>query len=171
MRAVFFAALALGISSCSRDAPDGPPAVHIDESECVHCGMIISDERWATATIVQGDRGPEPLLFDDFNCQVNHETEHPELRVVARWSRSHSTLEWVRTERARFLASPQIHAPMGSGIAAFSSLAEAETARSAFPGELMDFRDTWDRLIRVRAERVRGDPTPAPRPEDSDHEP
>lgn len=171
MKAALFAALSLCLASCSREAPDGPPTVHIDESECVHCGMIISDERWATATIVEGDRGPEPLLFDDFNCQVNHETEHPELRVVARWSRSHTTREWVRTERAHFLASPEIHAPMGSGIAAFASPAEAEAAQSEFPGSLMGFEDAWARLTRVRAERGLGGPTPAPPPEESDHEP
>jgi nitrous oxide reductase accessory protein NosL len=137
---------ALSLAGCDRQAPDAPPAVRIGDSLCDQCNMIISDERWATATIVDGARGPEARLFDDFNCQVNHQIEHPDLGVVARWSHSHASSEWIRTEQARFLISPALRTPMGSQVAAFASADEARAAGAEFDGEIVTFDEAWARL-------------------------
>lgn len=136
----------LMIPGCERQTADAPPSVRLGDSVCAECNMIISDERWATATVVEGPRGPEPRLFDDFSCQVNHEVEHPDLMIVARWSHSHATSEWVRTEEASFLMSPNLRTPMGSGVAAFASMSELETATAELTGEVMTFDVAWKRL-------------------------
>lgn len=140
---VFFASV---VASCGRQDAGGPPELRVGDSVCAQCNMIISDERWATATVVDGPRGAEPRLFDDFNCQVNYEAAHPENVVLARWSHDYSEREWVRTERAHFLLSPSLRAPMGSCSAAFKSRTGAEEARSELPGDVVSFDIAWKRL-------------------------
>ncbi len=131
---------------CDKQAADGPPSVRLGDSVCVQCNMIISDERWATATMVEGPRGPEARLFDDFNCQVNFEVEHPESTILARWSHDHGTREWISTESAHFLMSPSLRTPMGSQIAAYASLDEANEAETELSGDVVAFEVAWKRL-------------------------
>lgn len=143
--------LVVVLSGCGNQPADGPPDVKLGDSVCDQCNMIISDARWATATIVQGDRGPEPRLFDDFNCQVNYEVEHPDADILARWSHGHTSGQWLRTEDATFLFSPNLRTPMGSNAAAFASRAEAESARIELSGEVVPFDHAWGRLGSVEA--------------------
>jgi len=140
------AVFALMLAGCDRPSADGPPEIRLGETVCDGCNMIISDQRWATATIVEGPRGPEPRLFDDFNCQVQYEVEHPELVVLSRWSFSHATGEPVRTEDAVFLMSDTLRTPMGSGVAAFASSEQAGSAAADLEGEVLTFAETWQRL-------------------------
>lgn len=146
-RIVLPAVLSLAsLSGCDSQSADGPPTILLGDSVCDQCNMIISDQRWATATIVDGARGPEPLLFDDFNCQVNYEVEHENLTVLARWSFSHTTKAPVRSEDAAFLMSPNLRTPMGSRVAAFSSESEAEALKAELTGDVMRFEVAWKRL-------------------------
>lgn len=139
-------AAVLTLCGCDNSASDGPPSVRLDDSVCAQCNMIVSDERWATATMVEGPRGPEARLFDDFNCQVNFEVENPDATILARWSHSHATREWVSTESAYFLMSPNLRTPMGSRIAAFASSDEANQAKAELAGDVMAFDIAWKRL-------------------------
>jgi nitrous oxide reductase accessory protein NosL len=136
----------LTLSACDDQAADAPPALRPGEDVCAQCNMIISDVRWATATIVEGPRGPEARLFDDFNCQVNYEVEHDGLGIEARWSHDHATSQWLPTHQATFLVSPALRTPMGSGAAAFASTDAASAAASETPGDVVDFKTTWQRL-------------------------
>lgn len=131
---------------CSEQAADGPPIVRLGDSVCDQCNMIISDQRWATATVVAGPRGPEARLFDDFNCQVNYEIEHPDAEILARWSHSHATHDWIQTEGSHFLMSPNLRTPMGSKAAAFGSASDAEAAKAQLDGDVMTFKVAWSRL-------------------------
>jgi len=134
------------LSGCDNRVSDGPPTVRLGDSVCVQCNMIISDERWATATMVKGPRGPEARLFDDFNCQVNYEVENPEVTTLARWSHSHATREWIRTEEAHFLISPNLRTPMASKVAAFASLTEADASKAELTGDVVNFESAWEHL-------------------------
>lgn len=144
--AIAAVALLAPLAACDRAAPDGPPQVLLGESVCEYCNMIVSDDRWATATMVEGPRGPEPRLFDDFNCQVDYENAHPELRVLARWSHCHKTREWLHTEHGTFLMSPRLRTPMSSKVAAFARASEAETSRTELTGDVMGFAALWKQL-------------------------
>lgn len=139
-------AACLVLEGCGRQSADGPPEVRLGDSVCDACNMIISDERWATATMVDGPRGAEARLFDDFNCQVRYEGANADLVVLARWSRSHATLAWIRTEGASFLMSPNLRTPMASKTAAFASPTEAQLAQADLTGEVMSFAEAWRRL-------------------------
>jgi nitrous oxide reductase accessory protein NosL len=139
-------AMGLSLAGCAEQSTDAPPPIHLGDSVCDECNMIISDARWATATIVAGPRGPEARLFDDFNCQVNYETQHADDQIVARWSHAFASGEWLKTEDAHFLMAVGLRTPMGSKTAAFSSLADAEAAAAQTPGEIVPFREAWARL-------------------------
>ena len=139
------AALAL-VAGCDHQPSDGPPALRLGDSLCAQCNMIISDERFATATIIEGPRGPEPRLFDDFNCQVNHEVEHPGQRVLQRWSHDHAHAQWLRTADAHFIIAKNLRTPMASHAAAFATREKAERAAADLDGEAMDFKTAWKRL-------------------------
>lgn len=140
------ATVALVLNACVDQAGDGPPALRPGEDVCAQCNMIISDVRWATATIAAGPRGPETRLFDDFNCQVNYEVRNDGLDIVARWSHDHATSQWLRTREAVFLMSPSLRTPMGSGTAAFDSTEAASAAARAAPGDVVGFEIAWQRL-------------------------
>ncbi|GAB5495681.1 MAG: hypothetical protein Phyf2KO_07610 [Phycisphaerales bacterium] len=137
---------ALALVGCDSQVASGPPEIRLGDSVCAECNMIISDKRWATATVVEGPRGQEPLLFDDFNCQVNYEVEHTDMNILDRWSHSHATGKPIHSTDALFLDSPNLRTPMGSGIAAFASTLEADGAKDELTGEVMDFKTAWERL-------------------------
>lgn len=151
-------AAGLALVGCGDQSADGPPAVRLGHDVCAECNMIISDARWATATIVPGPRGPEARLFDDFNCQVNFENQHVDAEIIARWSHDYVTGAWLKTEEAHYLFSRHLRTPMGSNAAAFSARSGAEAALSllatqhsptpddAQAGEIVDFATAWKRL-------------------------
>lgn len=156
------------LAACDPQGADGPPEVRLGDSVCDQCNMIISDERWATATIVDGLRGPEPRLFDDFNCQVNYESEHPDAAIFARWAHDFDTRAWVRAEEARFLMSPALRSPMGSKIAVFATQRAAEDAEDQLSGDLMTFDVAWRRLGHASA-TCHNDTTEADSPTEEHH--
>lgn len=127
------------LASCSDQPHPGPPTVHLGDSLCEHCGMIISDERFVSATVVQGPRGSEARLFDDFNCQIEYELSHADLTVKNRWARDHDTVEWIRASDATFLSSPRLRTPMASKVAAFASASAARNAQEELDGTLLQF--------------------------------
>ncbi len=133
----------ISIGGCGADDPNAPPTIRLGDSVCDQCGMIISDARFATATIVEGDRGPEAALFDDFNCQIGYETRFLDNTIHARWSRDHGTEAWLDTTQAWFIRSPALRTPMASNMAAFANKADAAKAAEEFDGVVIDFKNAW----------------------------
>lgn len=143
-----FAALAapiacLFMTACKENDPLGPPAIRLGDSICDECGMILSSRPYATATIVRGPRGPEPRLFDDFNCQVHYEKSHADEEVLARWSHDYAGSDWMKTEQAHFVHSPALRTPMASQVAAFRDRSGAEALHGSVGGEIHDFDAMW----------------------------
>lgn len=134
---------ALSLTACSRD-DEGPPSIRLGDSPCTYCNMIISDERFATATVIESDRGPEPLLFDDFICQLDYEKAHPDLTIVTHWSHDYNTLAWFPTAEAFFVKSEEIHAPMASHLAAFQSKEDADKFAEQTGGQTVTFESVWE---------------------------
>lgn len=136
--------LVFTLPACRRADQSGPPTVLLGDSICSECGMIISDERFATSTVIDGERGVVALLFDDFNCQINFEHKHPELTIVARWSRDYSGLQWINTESGWFASSPQIRSPMASGMAFFENQSDAKAFAKPIDAHLLSFESAWN---------------------------
>jgi copper chaperone NosL len=137
------AVLAVALPACSPDATDGPPEVRYGESVCAECGMILSDERYATATIVDGERGPEVRLFDDFNCQIAFEADDPAPRVTRRWVHDQESREWLLAPSAYYVRAEKLRTPMASGVAAFATDEAASRVAGELDGEVLTFDDLW----------------------------
>ncbi len=128
------------VLGCAREAADGPPVIHLDDDMCAECGMIISDERFACATVFGGQATtPETRLFDDFNCMINHEAARADTEIIRRWVHDHGTRAWLNAQDAIYLCSPDLQTPMASGVVAFGGRAEAERLLAQVGGELRGF--------------------------------
>ena len=75
------ALLALGLAGCARVDLSRPPELRAGRDECGECGMLISDERCAAASLVERDGAREFVLFDDIGCQLAFEEERARLEA------------------------------------------------------------------------------------------
>lgn len=129
---------------CAKVDPDAPPEVTYGVSVCADCGMIISDERYATALVVEDERGrPEALLFDDAGDQIIYERENQTGKVLARWVHDQQTKAWLPAESAWYMRAKSLPTPMASGIAAFAQKADAERMAGELDGVLLTFDQLW----------------------------
>lgn len=132
------------ISGCEQAPAGGPPTLRVGRDECLECGMLIAEDRCVAGLFVERNGRREHVLFDDIGCMldVDQTPEARELVVLERWVRDYETRAWVSAEAAIFLqAEPEtLHTPMGSGMVAFATRAEAERAQARHSGELVDYR-------------------------------
>ena len=131
--------LVMAAAGCSSSDPTAPPTVYYGQDVCVMCGMIISDERFAAAMIVDGDR-IESRLYDDIGCLLDDDTSRDDATVVARWVHDFRTLEWRDAVTATYVHSTILHSPMAFGLAAVGDSDEAGRLLEQYPGESLDFQ-------------------------------
>ncbi len=131
------------LGNCVEKTPDAPPTVYLGESVCAHCNMIISDERFACATVVRAARGSEARLFDDFNCQRQFEQDHPNETILARWGHDYESGAWLHPEQGWFVHSETLVTPMGSQTALFADEESARRFAERQDGTVLSFRDVW----------------------------
>ncbi|MEX0761599.1 MAG: nitrous oxide reductase accessory protein NosL [Dehalococcoidia bacterium] len=137
--AVFLATLAVASVACSGagEAIDQPPAMRIGQDVCVQCGMIISDERFASAyKLADGT----PRLFDDIGDMATYHASRGE-EVAYFWVHDFDTLDWLQADNAWSVSSDGITTPMGHGLAAYGSLERAEMATAAHGGTVLRWQD------------------------------
>jgi len=129
--------LLLAISACG--ATEGgepqPPTIHHGEDICEFCGMIVTEERYASGYITGGG---EELIFDDVGDMVQYYLDNQD-EVAAFFVHHHETRDWIRAETAYFALSPNLPTPMLSGLAAFPSTEEAEEFAAGLEGEVFTF--------------------------------
>jgi hypothetical protein len=92
---------------------DEPATIAYDHVACDHCGMVVSDPRFAVQIATDAER----LVFDDPICAFRTIAERgPHLRHV--WFRDSSTSgeEWLDWQEVAFV--PASGAPMDGGLAA-----------------------------------------------------
>lgn len=142
---VCVASIGAALGGCGGQDSSGPPEIQYGVSVCADCNMIISDERFASAAIVRGERGAEALLFDDIGDQIRYERERPELEIIARWTHDYATRAWIRAEDATFVHSPDLPTPMASGLAAFEERDAANRLLEEVGGETLTFEELWAR--------------------------
>lgn len=112
-------AAVLGLWACARPG-GGLPSIHYGRDACARCGMILSEERFASGYVA--DSG-ETVAFDDLGEFLAAAGD----TAVAERSYVHDagTGGWLRASEAVFVKIPGLATPMGSGYAAFSSESEA----------------------------------------------
>jgi copper chaperone NosL len=138
------------LCGCSRTATDAPPVVHYGRDECAHCGMIVSDERFAAALRIKADGAIRDLVFDDIGDLLDYQREKGSaLDVVRSYVHDFQTKQWSDATTASFVKSDEVHSPMGSGIVAASDRTGGEALQAKFGGELLSFSEitTKDEVV------------------------
>jgi copper chaperone NosL len=138
------AAALLLLQGCGGGATLDPPEISYGQDVCVQCGMIVSDERFAAATVERDAGGRvSKAILDDFGCLLARETAGA--TMLRRWVRAHAGDAWIDAERATFLHSRAIHSPMAFGLAAFADPAKATEAGRTLGGDVLRLADVRDR--------------------------
>ena len=124
--------LALIGAACSADNGGlRPPELMVGSDVCEECGMVVSDARYAAATLVESGHTHK---FDDLAEMFLFQGKHPEDVVRAWFVHDYEAETWIRGETAFYVMSEAIHSPMGYGVVAFETRAAADT----FAAELAD---------------------------------
>lgn len=124
-----------------------PPEIIIGQTLCDSCGMIISDAKFAAATIMLNG---ETRKFDDLTEMVKyHMMDHPEAQVKVWFVHDYYSKEWIRGEKAFFVLSPKLKTPMGGGAAAFQDQAAAKKLAAELDGKLYNLDELRIELHRT----------------------
>jgi copper chaperone NosL len=118
-RALVFAAAALTLSACSRAPNLDPPELRVGQDTCHECGMIISDARHAAAILATRDGLEETYLFDDTGEMLDFQPPAG-AAVDRRFVHDFATGQWIDAAAARFVKSPALRTPMGTGVVAYA---------------------------------------------------
>jgi nitrous oxide reductase accessory protein NosL len=137
-------AVALGLvfallAACGEGA-SGPARIAFGRDACDHCGMAISERRYA----VQVRRGPNVARFDDFGCAVLWLDRHGEADVTEIWAMDSVREDWIEARTAFY--RPNQRTPMAYG---FGAVGEAA------PGDL-DFEAARRAILERERERAGG---------------
>lgn len=127
----------VGVTGCAQTTSEiQPPEIFYGQDVCDECSMIISDARFAAATI---DLNGSAHKFDDIGGMLVYHMDHPESQVRAYFVHDYNSQIWLRGETAYYVRSPQIHSPMDGGIAAFADEAAARDMAARVQGTVFKF--------------------------------
>lgn len=132
--ALHLAAAALLFATACSDPTSGPVRIVWGRHACDHCGMLISEKRYAA----QARLGPrEVTRFDDFGCAVQWLEAHGGAAAASElWVMDPAGEQWLDARHAFY--RPGQRTPMAYGLAA---LREAEPGAVDFEGALGALRE------------------------------
>ena len=113
-----------------------PPDIAYGRDICDSCGMIISDARFAAATILADGKG---LKFDDPGEMLAYHARRQEIKVRAWFVHDYVSQKWIPGQDAFYVIAPEVKSPMGTGTAAFSNRAEADAFAARLNVKAMTF--------------------------------
>ena len=131
VRVTTIAVAMLGIAACGTRA-GGPPPIVVDRSACSHCGMLISELRYAAA---YQPAGKEARVFDDIGCL--RAAAASEAGPLTFWFHDGGDGTWIDGTPAAFVESSEIRTPMSGGVIAFRDAAAARRAASTYRGRIV----------------------------------
>jgi len=134
------------LSACDREPTTAPPTVQYGVDPCHVCKMIISDERYASALIVDDNGVTEKYKFDDIGCMLDAR-KIVSGEILAAYVREYNDKTWVEAQQAEYVYSTQLHTPMAFGVAAFDSRAEAVAMERETDGEMLTFEQVHARFL------------------------
>jgi copper chaperone NosL len=131
--------LALSLAACGGQ-PNGPqpPDLVYGQDVCDECGMIISEARFAAATLLQTG---EFRKFESIADMVAFHMERPDQQVRAWFVHDYSSESWIRAETAFYVVSDQVHSPMPPGVAAFENQEMARDLAASLGVNVLAFED------------------------------
>jgi copper chaperone NosL len=134
---IFHLSFLILLAGCAgQSAEVKPPEIVYNEDVCEACGMLISDARFASATVeVNGT----PHKFDDIGDLVAYYASHSAAQVKAYFVHDYTSQQWIRAETAYFIVSPKIMTPMMHGVAAFADKPAATSMAQQYGVQVLDF--------------------------------
>jgi len=146
LRLISFAAvLAVAAVSCSSANAGGPPDIKYGRDICVQCGMIINEEKFATAYEVAD---ADDLIFDDVGGMVLYlQDTGDDIDADLAWVHDYETEEWVVASAAFFVPTLSVTSPMGHSILAFSDEGRADTFANDVGADVI----TWATVVSLPA--------------------
>lgn len=140
--------LMLFVSGCAAASSEPqPPDIAYGHDMCDACGMIISEARFAAATLTEAGK---TLKFDDAGEMFSYHAAHPEEAVKAWFVHDYDSQRWVRGESAFFVVSPSLQTPMGTGLAVFADRAAAEAFASRTNAQVMTLAEARSMLAQMK---------------------
>lgn len=135
------AALPFVLAACGKKKASGsePPAIKLGRDACERCGMIISEERFASGIV---DSDGNALIFDDAGEMVATVQEEG-LNDRRVWVHGSPSLEWTDAREAWYAVTMDVPTPMGSGVFPFDSEADAREFAEERAGTVY----SWDGLL------------------------
>jgi copper chaperone NosL len=126
------------LAACAAPASDEPqpPEIAYGQDVCEHCGMLIDDARFAAALVMVDAPAHK---FDDIAEMVMYQMDHPDQQVRAWFVHNYTTETWARAETAFYVMSAEVDTPMGGGVAAFESEAEAAAFAQSHATTVLNF--------------------------------
>jgi copper chaperone NosL len=130
-----------------------PRALRVGVDTCPYCSMAVIDGRFAAQAVLSGGR---VLTYDAIECLLDHLAGHgppppdaAEAWLADRVASARETVAWLAAEEALLLHHPRLRTPMGGGLAAFASPADARAFAEA---NRLDGAETlsWDEARTVR---------------------
>jgi copper chaperone NosL len=145
---IYYLLIVLLVTACAQKSNEPqPPEIIIGQTLCDSCGMIISEAKFAAATIMLNG---EPRKFDDIGEMIKyHMMDHPEAQVKVWFVHDYPSKEWMRGETAFFVLSPKLKTPMGGGVAAFRDQAAAKKFAIDLEGKVYNFDELRVELHRT----------------------
>lgn len=138
------------LGACDGSPMSGPPDMRLGRHECSACGMLVSEDRFSTAQLVDDAGRRDYLFYDDIGCMLDAEHEGCTPQILERYVHDFGTRAWVRAQDATFVfAHPKsLHTPMGSGMVAFAERTDAQHAAAPLDARVM----TFEQLTAARRE-------------------
>ena len=135
------AALPFVLVACGGENASGdePPEIKLGRDACDRCGMIISEERFASGIV---DSKGNALVFDDTGEMVATVQEEG-LKGRRVWVHGYPSLEWIDARDAWYVVTMDLPTPMGSGVFPFDTEDDAKTFASEHDATVFD----WDDLL------------------------
>lgn len=159
-KTILFAFLILLLSACGGASvdPNTPPEIVYGEDVCDQCGMIISDERFAAALVVEKAANDfEYLLFDDAGEMFAFVAADKGQTKIASWYvHDYNSREWLDAQVAWFVLAESLQTPMGFGVAACAHEPEAQSLAQEWGGEVLTFAQAAERLGAMKMLNVHG---------------
>jgi copper chaperone NosL len=117
----------------------GPQAIRLNEDNCAHCKMTITDGRFGAEIITEKGR---TYPFDDLRCLQAYLKENDQAEVKSIFIHDYlGQNSLIPAETAFYVSSPQLKSPMGGNTAAFTSRVEAGKIAGNMAAELKDWKD------------------------------
>lgn len=130
--------LLLVMTACSQK----PAQIHYGNDECVHCKMMIYDNRFASQIVTETGKA---LKFDAIECMVAYTSEHKsELENAHFWvSDFNNPGSWIEVQNANIIKSDVINSPMGASLLAIENEDSTRQHLDKYPGKIVD----WETLV------------------------